>query len=50
MRVCIILITLVSIISAEMKIIAPESLSKLFKSQNSTMDVVYANFGHIPYG
>jgi hypothetical protein len=29
---------------------APEGLKDLFKDKNSTIEVVYANFGHIPYG
>lgn len=50
MRVNYMMIIMISIISAKLHIIGPESLKEQFKSSNQTMEVVYANFGHIPYG
>ena len=50
MKFLIVFIYVLGLISANIKIISPASLKEKFKSNNYTIDAVYGNFGHIPYG
>lgn len=43
-------ILLVQLAQASMTILHPQSLIDKFGATNGTIDVVYGNFGHIPYG
>ena len=44
------LFLIISVSQCKIVILSPQGLKDKFKDTNSTIDVVYGNFGHIPYG
>ena len=44
------LIIIIGVAYPKIVIESPQGLKDKFKDTNGTIDVVYGNFGHIPYG